>query len=78
MSQPADPGLQSLSADPDILALQQQLQQVEAEQQSDLAALQGEVPTQAQFDALQAKVNAAFAAVQQQRQSIAGENSGAP
>ncbi len=85
MTQPqpaADPSLQSLSADPDILALQQQLQQVEAEQQSDLAALQGEVPTQAQFDALQAKVaNALLAAqqqMQQQRQSIAGESSGAP
>ncbi len=75
--QPApDPSLQSLSADPEILALQQQLQQIGAEQQSDLAALQGEVPTQEQFDAQQAKVNAAFAAVQQQHD--VGGNSGAP
>lgn len=70
-------GLQGLSTDPEILQLQQQVQQIDAEQQAYLAQQQGEVPTQAEFGALQAQVNATFAAVQQQMQSIVGGQSNA-
>lgn len=61
-----------LSADAEILQLQQQLRQIDAEQQAYLAQQQSEIPTQAEFDALQTQVDVAFAAAQQQMQEIVG------